>query len=216
MRNFFSADGRFYAVTGKIVDLVIITFLWLIGCIPVITIFTSTASMYHTVVKCVRYERGKVFEEFKAAYRKNLKQGIALLMIYGAIGAGIASLDYYVAVILTRRSGMVLVLAVGALIFTVLYLMNVLWIIPVFSRFADTLGKILQLNYVISMKYFVRGIVLFLLTAATVIFILASNELIIIFPALVMLLASYLAEPVLHRYMPEQDQDNGDWRYGFS
>ena len=214
MSGFFSAEGKFYTVTSKIIDLVVVTVLWLVGCIFVVTILTSTASMYHTAVKCVRYERGKVFEEFKSAYRKNLKQGIVLFLLYGIIGAGIASFDYYVTVVLMDRSGAAFVLAVGALIFTVLYLMNILWIVPVFSRFANTTGKIVRLNYVIAMKYFVRGIALLLLTVVAVILMLASNELIIIFPAFVMLLTSYLAEPVLHRYMPKENQEDGDWRYG--
>ena len=38
----------------KLTDLVGLTFLWVIGCIPIVTIFTSTAAMYHTVVTCVR------------------------------------------------------------------------------------------------------------------------------------------------------------------
>lgn len=216
MSGFFSAEGKFYTVTSKIVDLVIITVMWLIGCIPVVTILTSTASMYHTVVKCVRYERGKAFREFKEAYRKNLRQGIALTFCYGIAGALIASADYYVFVRLTNRSGAGFMMTVGALILTVLYLMNALWIVPVFSRFSNTFGKILQLNYVIAVKHFLRSVILFLAAVAAVIFILASNELIIILPALVMLLISYLTEPVLHKYMPKKEEDDGDWRYGFS
>lgn len=86
MKGFFSVEGAFFTVTGKICDMVVITVLWAVGCIPVVTFFTSTASMYHTTVKCIRYDRGKVFEEFKDAYKKNLKQGIPLGILYGAAG----------------------------------------------------------------------------------------------------------------------------------
>ena len=36
----------------KLTDLAGLTFLWIIGCIPIVTLFTSTAAMYHTVVTC--------------------------------------------------------------------------------------------------------------------------------------------------------------------
>ncbi len=53
MKGFFSVEGAFFTVTGKICDMVVITVLWAVGCIPVVTFFTSTASMYHTTVKCI-------------------------------------------------------------------------------------------------------------------------------------------------------------------
>ena len=54
-----------------------------------------------------------------------------------------------------------------------------------------------------------------LIVAAAVLCIRDSFPLAILFPALAMLAISYLAEPALHRYMPKQTEDNGDWRYGF-
>lgn len=215
MGGIFSVDGKFYHVTSKMVDMVVITLLWIVGCLPIVTILTSTATMYHTTVKCIRYDRGKVFEEFKDAYKKNLKQGVGLTVFYGVIGAVIGYLDYQVFIMTQSRTSAVFILAVGMLIFTVIYLLNVLWIVPVFSRFSNTFGKILQLNYVIATRYLVRSIPMFLIIIAAVILMLASNPLIVIFPSLVMLVNSYLAEPGLHRYMPAQEEDNGDWRYGF-
>lgn len=215
MSGFFSAEGKFFSITSRIVDMIVITLLWIVGCIPIVTILTSTASLYHTTVKCIRYERGKVFEEFKEAYIKNLKQGIQLTVCYGIVGCVIGFIDYRVFALMESRAGAAFILAVGMLILTVLYLMNVLWLIPVFSRFANTFGKIIQLNFVIATRYMIRSIPMFLTIIVSVILVLASFPLVIVFPSLAMLLISYLAEKGLHRYMPKQEEDNGDWRYGF-
>ena len=215
MGSFFSVEGKFYTVTSKMVDMVVITFLWIVGCIPIVTILTSTASMYHTTVKCIRYDRGKVFDEFKEAYQKNLKQGIGLTVLYGGIGAVIGFADYHVFARSQSRTSIMFIWAVAMLILTVLYLINVLWMVPVFSRFANTFGKIVELNFVISLRYLIRSIPMVLIVVVAVILIYASLPLAIIFPSLVMLLNSYLSEPILHRYMPKQEEDNGDWRYGF-
>lgn len=215
MRSIFNVEGKFFTITSKIADLVVITMLWLIGCVPVVTILTSTASMYQTTVKCIRYDRGKVFEEFKEAYNKNLKQGIELTVLYGIIGGGIGLGDYYVFTLLTSRSGPAFVLAAGMLIWSLLYLMNVIWLIPVFSRFSNTLGNMLRLNYVISVRHLARSVVMLLIMAAAAFITAASLPLIIILPSLSMLVISYLSEPGLHKYMPEQAEENGDWRYGY-
>lgn len=215
MRGFFSVEGKFFTVTSKIVDMVFITILWFIGCIPIVTIMTSTASMYQTTVKCIRYNRGKVFEEFKDAYKKNLKQGIQLTVLYGIIGAVIGFGDYYVFHLMSSRSSMAFILVAGMIIWTLLYLMNVLWLIPVFSRFANTFGNILRLNYVISTKHIIRSILMILIICAAVLLVRIAPPLVIIVPSLSMLVISYASEPGLHKYMPEQTEDNGDWRYGY-
>lgn len=215
MGGFFSVEGKFFTVTSKIVDMVFITILWFVGCIPVVTILTSTASMYHTTVKCIRYDRGKVFEEFKEAYKKNLKQGIGLTVLYGIIGVVIGFGDYYVFHLMTSRSGMAFILLVGMMIWTFLYLINVLWLIPVFSRFSNTFGNMLRLNYVISTRHLLRSILMILIVFVAVLLVIVSIPLVIIVPSLAMLVISYLSEPGLHKYMPEQKEDNGDWRYGY-
>ena len=171
--------------------------------------------MYHTTVKCIRYDRGKVFEEFKEAYKKNLKQGILLTIVFGIAGTVIGLIDYRVFGLMQSRTSAAFILAFGMLIVTVIYLMNVLWLIPVFSRFTNTFGKIMQLNYAIAVRRIIRSIPMFLILIVSVILVLASFPLVIVFPSLAMLLISYLSEPGLHKYMPKQEEDNGDWRYGF-
>ena len=142
MSGFFSAEGKFFSITSRIIDMIFLTILWIIGCIPIVTILTSTSSMYHTTVKCIRYDRGKVLEEFKEAYKKNLKQGILLTIVYGIAGTVIGLIDYRVFGLMQSRTSAAFILAFGMLIVTVIYLMNVLWLIPVFSRFTNTFGKL--------------------------------------------------------------------------
>ena len=86
MNQLFSTDGviyRFLTVTGNII---IATVLWLIGCIPVVTIGTSTAALYYTIVKSVRKEVGYVHAEFWRGYKLNLKKGVAATAALLALG----------------------------------------------------------------------------------------------------------------------------------
>lgn len=81
-----------------------------------------------------------------------------------------------------------------------------------YSKFAEgTFINIKELHKL----HIPRSLLLFALMAAVVILLLASNELIFIAPALVCLVSSYAFENALHKFMPEQNEDNGDWRYGF-
>lgn len=215
MKNLFSAEGTFYSVSSKIVDMALLSILWLVGCIPVVTILTSTASMYQATVKCVRYDRGKAYQEFIDAYKKNLKQGIGLTLLYGGIGALIGYGDYFVFFLMKNRTSLGFMAAVFMLLLTFVYLMNIVWIVPVFSRFSNTFGNLLRLNFVASVHFIIRSIVMIGIVVITVILILSYIPLIILLPSLALFVISYISEPGLHRYMPKQEEDNGDWRYGY-
>ena len=215
MKSFFSIDGKFYAVMTKIADLLFVALLWIVGCLPVVTVLTSTASMYYVVVKCIRYDCGRVWPEFWEAYRNNLRQGIGLTLLFGGIGAAIGFLDYYIFVLSSNRSGAFFVLLIAALILSAVYVMNALWIVPVFSRFSNTLGNLLKLNYVIAMKNLLKSIPLVLLALVGIILILAFYEMVFVLPSLILLMQSFLVEPALRQYMPKREEENEDWRYGF-
>lgn len=215
MKGFFSVDGTFFSVTSKIVDMTLLTILWLVGCIPIVTILTSTSSLYQATVKCIRYDRGKPYQEFLDAYRKNLKQGIGLTLLYGAVGAVIGYADYYIFCLMESRTNAAFMVSVFMLIASLVYLANIVWIIPVFSRFSNTFGKILQLNFVVSIHFVIRSILMIGIVVIAVMLILSYIPLMILLPSLTLLVLSYLSEPGLHRYMPKQEEDNGDWRYGY-
>ena len=54
MNSMFGPETKFFKVTNQIGNILLVSVLWLIGCIPVITIGTSTIAMYYAMVKpCV-------------------------------------------------------------------------------------------------------------------------------------------------------------------
>ncbi|MBE5961585.1 MAG: DUF624 domain-containing protein, partial [Lachnospiraceae bacterium] len=72
----FQSDGPILNVTNKVGQIVTLTFLWIIGCIPILTIGASTTAFYYSMIKTVRMERGYPTKEFFSAFRRNMKNGI--------------------------------------------------------------------------------------------------------------------------------------------
>ena len=88
MEQLFSTDGMIYRFLNKTGNIILATLLWLVGCIPVVTIGTSTAALYYTVVKSVRKDVGYVHSEFWRGYKLTFKQGVAatvLLLVLGSV-----------------------------------------------------------------------------------------------------------------------------------
>lgn len=77
---------------NRIADIVILSALWCIYSIPIITVGASTAALYHTTVKVIRQDRGYVFQTFHKSFRENFKStvfsSIVYIILLGASGTG--------------------------------------------------------------------------------------------------------------------------------
>ena len=88
MGKIFNYDNLFFRVIGRIGDLFILNLMWLIGCLPVITIVTSTLALYEEIEGMQNGEEGYLCRDFWKAYKKHLKRGIGLefcLLVAGAL-----------------------------------------------------------------------------------------------------------------------------------
>lgn len=78
--------NRGLTVLGDIFEL---DLLWLLCCLPVITIGASTTALYTELLRIWRREEGRVAREFFLAFRLNLKQSIPLtagmIAVYGIL-----------------------------------------------------------------------------------------------------------------------------------
>ena len=76
-------------------QIIILSILWLICCLPIITLGPSTAALYYAVVKSVRCQRGSFLHEFFSSFKANLLPGLpltALRLLYLFLSSG--SLDF--------------------------------------------------------------------------------------------------------------------------
>ena len=75
---------------NRIVDSVILCFLFLLCSIPIFTIGASTTALYYTMLKVVQNDRSYISKEFFSCFKKNFKQStlvwLMLLGIYAFLG----------------------------------------------------------------------------------------------------------------------------------
>ncbi|MDO5545063.1 MAG: YesL family protein [Eubacteriales bacterium] len=66
-------------------DLALLNLLWLICCLPVVTIGAATAALHSVVRKMAACEYYTVWRGFWKGFRENWKQGTAVMLILGAV-----------------------------------------------------------------------------------------------------------------------------------
>jgi len=74
MNKFFSIDNKLFLFLEKIADLLILNILWIICCLPIITIGASTTAMYYMTLKMVRNEETYIVKGFLSSFKLNFIQ----------------------------------------------------------------------------------------------------------------------------------------------
>ncbi len=81
--RFFSPENGFFAPLSKLTDIMGLSILWLMCCIPIITIGPATAALYYTAVKGIRRGNGGICAKFIQSFWENFKTGLLTWVILG-------------------------------------------------------------------------------------------------------------------------------------
>lgn len=217
MSGFFSSDNKFFILMSKIFDVMILGLMWLVLCIPVITIGPASTALYYTMVKVIRRERSYLFKEFFRSFKLNFKQGAIITLIYAVLVAVLYFDITYMNQLSQEGSkygsmmiGVFFVLAVFS-VFTVVY------IFPVLSRFTVTIKNLFKWSFFMSVRHIgwtLLFAVLFIGTALMLYFsFFYMPPLIIFLPGVYTLLVSFPMEHIFKRYMPQDelsDEESGE------
>ena len=77
----FRGDSAYTQIMTKIFNIFWLSILWLLCCIPVITIGASTIALYYVMLKLVKDEETTVTREFFHSFKQNFLQSLPVTVI---------------------------------------------------------------------------------------------------------------------------------------
>ena len=134
--RFNITDNVIVRALNKICDMVCLNVLWLICCIPVVTIGAATTALYTVMLKMVKNEEGYIFRGFFKAFKSNFKQSTIIWIILLLLGI-VCWIDFRVAGVISGTAGIVLrsiFLLVGVVLFSVM-----IYVFPLTARYENTI-----------------------------------------------------------------------------
>ena len=165
MNGFFKYDGPFMNMMTTIGNLMILSILWVLTCLPVITVIPASAALYHTVVKVVREKGRGVVKDYFVSFVANLKQGIIFSLMVVISGALLAYC-IYIGFQMENTFGF---LYFGFGIFlAIIWAMTVLYIPPVLSRFEGSIKELLRMALYLPSKNMFHTFAMLILLAVIV------------------------------------------------
>ena len=131
MSELFNMDNPFWRFMGKIADVIILNLLWIICCIPIITIGPATTATYYVALRLADDQDGYIFKNFFKSFKQNFRQGVIIGVIMTVIGAFFAY-DLY----LYRQlsGGMIKYLSMIMLGIMILYLFALTYVFPILAK----------------------------------------------------------------------------------
>ena len=85
MNRFFSMDNKFFQAMGRIADLLILNLVFLVCCIPVVTIGPALTALHYVTLKMARNEESYIIRSFFKSFKQNFRQGLIINLILSLI-----------------------------------------------------------------------------------------------------------------------------------
>ena len=206
-RRMFNPESMVWKPLGFIGDLVVLSLLWCLCSIPLVTLGPATAALYDTVVHTLRRKEGSFFSRFFDTFRRELKEGALLTLLWAAAAFLLGLALYGLRLLVPGFGERGAAVTLAELLLTFLYLAAASWVFPTLSRFTMGVREISSACLKLAPGFAPRSAAMALMNA---LLILVSTKYVVplmFAPALVSYLSSYLIEPVFRRYEDAQRPD---------
>lgn len=150
MDNLFRYDNKFFEILGKITNIVILNLLFIISCLPVITIGASITALYYVAMQMVKEEETYIVKEFIKRFKENFKISTLVWCIMLIIGSVLA-VDLYASTLISNK----IISNILKLVFTmisIIYIFALTYVFPIISKFENSIKNTIINSILISIQ----------------------------------------------------------------
>ncbi len=165
--KFFNYDSPIMQFLTRLTDLFILNFLFLICCIPLVTIGASATALYSVTLKMVKKEESYIFSSFFRAFKSNFRHSTVSWLIL-LLASLVLGMDYRAAGIMGGTFQQIFSFLV--ILVSMIILFPAIYIFPYIARFENTIKNSLKNAFIISIAQLPFTILLLLILAAAVAF----------------------------------------------
>ncbi|MCM1086573.1 MAG: DUF624 domain-containing protein [Muribaculaceae bacterium] len=217
MDKIFSLDSPVMRFLGRMSDLLILNFLVMVCCIPVITAGAAFTGMYYVLMKTVRGEEGYLVSGFFKSFKQNFKQATALwllILLFIVVCVGDILVFKYSTLEFPQF------LQVTMIAVAILVAMVAVYIFPVLARFDNTTKNTIRNAFFMSIMNLPKTILIVLLLCSPVVVAMLSPYLgafVFMFGISLPAYASaYFFSGIFKRFEPEEEVEASDYEFSIN
>ena len=200
MKNrLFNSENWIWQPFGLVADFLILSCLWLIFSIPMVTVGAASAAMYDCCARCVKDGDRALFSRFFRTFRRELLKSIPSTLLWAAI---LGLLFFLVRSFTGSAAGtdINLVLAYAMVVFLAVAVGIASWVFPLLSRFTFGFASLNMTAIRLALAHLPRTMALGAVNIAAGWLCLRLLMPVMVVPGIAALLSAYLLEPVFKPY----------------
>lgn len=200
----FKYDSPLMTGLRKFLNLLLVSAVWLLCSLPVVTAGASASAFYHTIEKYMKYDVGYALPEFFQSFRQNFRAATkcwlillaAFLVCFGDIAA--------IRAVTEPGAGWGNLVILFEILLVLLCVYTV-WVIACVSRFHNTTGEYLKNGAILAIGNLPvsLAVLFYLLLAALVVWLIPVT--VLVMPGVALWLSSYLMEKVFQKILGGND-----------
>jgi uncharacterized membrane protein YesL len=215
MKNFFDMESPLIRALSRLADLMILNICFIISCIPIFTIGAALTGMYYVTLKMAAHEEGYIFRAYVKSFKQNFRQSTLIWLIVLAVGV---MLGVDVMILMSSTGSLIRIMFVLILATILFYLMVVLYVFPLQSRFENKIATTIKNALILSIAQFPKTILMLVITIGAVLLTL-WNSYTIVWGLLVWLLVGFSALAYIHsiflnktfaKFIPDDSEEDSD------
>ncbi len=167
----FDYDGPVFRFLNTLANVVILSVVTLICCIPVFTFGPAVRALFAVSLKMVRNEEGYILKDYFKSFRSNFGQnvvlGLLVLLALGIFGGGL-----YAFIMIGAAYHIIIKIGFGFA--ALIVISTILWIFPMQSRFTNPIRQTIKLSFWLAVTKFPKTLlmlVIWLFIPACVVFV---------------------------------------------
>ena len=207
MKNsLFNSENWIWQPFGLVADFLILSCLWLIFSIPMVTVGAASAAMYDCCARCIKDGDRALFSRFFRTFRRELLKSIPSTLLWAAI---LGLLFFLIRSFTGSAAGtdINLVLTYAMVVFLAVAVGIASWVFPLLSRFTFDFASLNMTAIRLALAHLPRTMALGAVNIAAGWLCLRLLMPVMVAPGIAALLSAYLLEPV---FKPYETGDTGE------
>lgn len=201
----FNLDNGIMRFFSRVFDIVVLNLLFVICCIPIVTIGASLTAMYSITLKMVRNEEPNIIRGFLKAFKQNFRQGTIVGMT-AIIIALFITIDLRI-IAMTGYDSLKVVQVLCYIVAIWGYIIF-LYAFPILARFVHTTKEVFKNSFMISIVNFKWTLLLIFINVPFVLMLFYSGvSMLLLFTILIVcgfsglaLIQSFIFRKIFERY----------------
>lgn len=139
--GFFDMDKPFWRWIGKVPEIVILSLLWYICSIPIITIIPASCALFDAVSRNLMMDDKGCYKRFFRSFVRELKQGIPLSILWVIIFV-VALMGLHIINVNAQVNSNFGIFSILYLVMIIMMIGYIGWLVPLQSRYNNTFVKL--------------------------------------------------------------------------